>query len=118
MWRSYGYLFVGGYFGLYFCTLGGLFFCVHSGIVKGPDVNTWINKSSFKQYIKKEGDIALSPLVTELLTAWLVTKTTEPLRFGITVVTVPLLVRYLPLTWLRLLRVHVPKSRMRKEGLL
>ena len=108
LWTTYGYLFIGTYFGVYFVTLSGAFVLVRNKYIPGPDVNEWLQGSFIKRNMFPNTDIQLSPMVSDFLKAWLVTKLTEPVRAGVTILSMPLLTRYLPARLLLLLR---PKSK-------
>lgn len=78
---------------------------VHAGFLQGPDVNQWL--SHLPEWLRgalphdESGDkVALPPAVSEFLTAWLLTKTTEPPRLALAVVAIPAAARVLP-PWAR-----------------
>lgn len=103
--RNYGPLTLTAYFALYLVVLGSFWGLVELGTVKGPDVNKWINNSRIKHAIT-EDEIHLSPYLTNFLTAWLLTKTTEPFRMGAILFIMPALLRYLPLPMLRVFGIR------------
>jgi hypothetical protein len=104
LWSSYGYLFIGTYFSVYFITLGGAFVLVRADCIPGPDVNEWLQGSFVKAWFFPNRDLHLSPFVSDFLKAWLVTKLTEPVRAVVTIAAVPMLARTLPPRIMRLLR--------------
>lgn len=75
----------------------------------GPDVNAWINGSSIKKYFT-DAEVKLSPFWTKFLTAWALTKTTEPLRIVGTAAALPVVVRYLPARLLQLFGINKAAS--------
>lgn len=113
LWKSYGYLFIGTYFSIYFIVLGSTYVLVRRGVLPGPDIGEWINSTRLKRWVCPDKDLHLSKRGSDFLTAWLITKTTEPARAAITIVAIPVMVRYLPATALRFLRV-IPKTPISK----
>jgi hypothetical protein len=105
LFTSYGLFAVATYLGVYVTTLSGLFALVHAGAVEGPDVEAFLNSWSLKHALWGDAPIRLSPVFGEFLMAWLLTKTTEPVRLAVTIAAIPVLVRRMPHTVLRLLRV-------------
>ena len=93
---KYGYLSIATYLGVYVCTLGGIYVCVKAGAVTPPDVNTFINELSLKKALLGDGRIEVPPWGVDFATAWVLTKTTEPLRLVSTIALIPVLVRRLP----------------------
>lgn len=120
VFKSYGLLALGVYFSTYFAILGTTWALVYNGSVKGPNLTEWLNKhESVKNVLAKvtrTDEVVLHPLLESYLVAWLITKTTEPARVIMTVMVVPSMVRWLPLRWLRLLRVRIPKRRLKAES--
>jgi hypothetical protein len=102
--RSYGYLTVAAYLGVYVVTLFSIFGLVRAGVIRGPDVNSWLNNWRVKKAITDK-PVALSPVATDFGVAWLLTKTTEPLRLVATIALMPVLVRRLPPVLARIFRV-------------
>jgi len=98
MWKKYGYLFVGTYASVYVTTLGALFISLDQDILQaatfGLDAETSVIKfcdmvetltgsKDFPGYIRE------NPRVGTFAIAWIMTKFTEPLRLGVTVVALP-----------------------------
>jgi hypothetical protein len=102
---SYGYFAVATYLGVYVTTLSGLFVLVHAGLIPGPDVGAFINAWSVKKMLVGDDPVTLSPVVGEFLMAWLLTKTTEPVRLVVTIAAIPALVRRMPASILRAFRI-------------
>jgi hypothetical protein len=102
--RTYGYFSVATYLGVYVVTLAGIFGLVRGGAIRGPDVNAWLNNWSVKKAITDK-PVALSPVATDFGMAWLLTKTTEPVRLVVTLAILPVLVRRLPLSVARLFKI-------------
>jgi Protein of unknown function (DUF1279) len=93
--KSYGTLAVVTYFSVYLITLSGLFILVNFKMIKGPDVNKFLNEWSVKKFfIEKE--VHIEPKYQDFATAWVLTKLTEPVRLGVTVAMLPFLVKKLP----------------------
>jgi hypothetical protein len=101
--RTYGYFAVATYLGVYVITLAGLFGLVRAGAIRGPDVNTWLNNWSVKKAFTDK-PVHLSPVATDFGVAWLLTKTTEPVRLVVTLAILPVLARRVPASVARLFR--------------
>jgi len=94
-------------------TLAALYAAVRAGALGTLDVAGALAArlpAAVKEALFGPGDIAISPALLDFGTAWLLTKTTEPLRLVATLALVPALRRRAPLPLLRLLRA-VPASR-------
>eukprot|EP01138_Halocafeteria_seosinensis_P007319 gb/GECG01007483.1/.p1 GENE.gb/GECG01007483.1/~~gb/GECG01007483.1/.p1 ORF type:complete len:310 (+),score=15.78 gb/GECG01007483.1/:1-930(+) len=104
--RNYGGLTLTFYIGMYVGVLAIMWALVELGAVKGPDVNKWLRNSRIKQWISPNKELQVSPHITNFLTAWLLTKTTEPFRILITLFAVPALLRYLPMRMLHLFNIQ------------
>jgi hypothetical protein len=111
--RQYGYLAVGTYLGIYVVTLSGLFAAVRAGVVSGPDVNAFLSTWWVSQRVFGPGEWHLSEVAVDFGTAWLLTKTTEPLRLVATIPAVPFIAKRAPAGLLRFFRVpeHVIAAR-------
>ena len=94
--QRYGWFTGYTYFGVYLVTLGGVYSAVCAGLLPSPDVNAVINGLSAKQYLLGPEPVNIPPQWRDFATAWVITKTTEPLRLVITIVIVPILARRLP----------------------
>lgn len=105
MMQSFGYLTIATYLGIYVVTLGSMYACVRVGMVQGPDVNGFINGWFVKRALLGDKDVHIPVEYTEFATAWVLTKTTEPVRLVATIAAVPVVVRRSPEALLRLLRV-------------
>lgn len=110
MMSQYGYLAVATYFGVYLVTLGSLYGLVTAGVIAAPTggVDEFINSWSVKKALLGEEPLHISPGFTGFATAWLLTKTTEPLRLVVTIGAVPAIARWAPASVLRMLRVRAP----------
>ena len=95
LFKSYGYFTVATYLGVYVITLGGLYVTVKAGAVTPPDVNGWINNWRVKKALY-EPQLVIPENYLDFATAWVLTKTTEPIRLVVTIALVPILVRRLP----------------------
>ena len=82
--RNYGGLTLTFYISMYVGVLAIIWALVELGAVKGPDVNKWLRNSRIKHWISPNKELQVSPHITNFLTAWLLTKTTEPFRILIT----------------------------------
>lgn len=103
MWKTYGTVAIGTYLSIYVMTLSAVFTCIDLDIFHAASVGLDPVKA-----IKKVCDIfesitgsgALSgyikthPRVGSFAIAWVLTKFTEPVRLGVTVVTVPAIARF------------------------
>lgn len=105
LFKQYGVFAVSTYLGVYVVTLFSLFGIVSAGAVQGPDINAFLAKQGERFGIERLKTLHLSPAVSNFLTAWLLTKTTEPVRLATTIVLVPVLARKLPPSVLRFFRV-------------
>jgi len=98
LWSSYGYVALGTYFGIYLATLSSIFLCLDYDIFNaasvGLDPAEAVNKvcnlierttgyTSVPEYIKQY------PKLGTFAVAWVMTKFTEPIRAGVTLVIVP-----------------------------
>jgi len=108
MFKQYGYLTVATYLGVYVVTLAGLYALVRTGLVEGPDVNTFLNNWFVKKALYAD-EIKLSDKAVDFGMAWLLTKTTEPVRLVVTLALMPVVVRRSPAWLLRLFRA-APKD--------
>jgi len=111
MARQYGPVFVGAYGTLYLATLGSIYGGIQSGALDPVVLMDWIHPP--------EGESAAStvhvvvewmehysftkpyapvvekhPYVANLAVAWIATKFTEPIRFGVTLAITPRVARY------------------------
>ena len=103
---SYGWFAVATYGGVYVSTLAGLFALVRLGAIGSPvDVGSVLDAWSIKKALLGDEPLNLNPAVSDFLVAWLLTKTTEPLRLVTTIAIVPFLVRHTNPAILRFLRV-------------
>lgn len=98
MFSKYGYLTVSTYLGVYVLTLGTLYAAVKAKVVPVPrDVNAWLNHWAVKRALLGDAyQVHVPPWCVDFATAWVLTKTTEPLRLVTTIALVPTLVRRLP----------------------
>ena len=111
--RSYGYLALATYLSVYVVTLCSLWLAVLGGWIGTLDVvgalsarlPDWAQRAMWGG-----GELRLAPWLVKFFTAWLITKTTEPLRLVTTIALVPLLRRHAPTVLLRVLRA-LPESR-------
>jgi Protein of unknown function (DUF1279) len=107
MWRRYGLVAVGTYFGIYFSTLGGLYFVFEYGFMTASDVPAggehaiatlkslierlpdWLEKYVNTLYVKMQEE----PRFRNFALAWITTKVTEPVRLFLTAVVTPRVAR-------------------------
>eukprot|EP00808_Paulinella_micropora_P009445 g6145.t1 len=84
LWRQYGMVFISTYLGVYVGTLGMIYVLFNKGIANSSDV------MDFTHYFGLEDkDYGLSSKTSNFALAWICTKFTEPLRFGVTLVLTP-----------------------------
>jgi len=105
MFKRFGYLAVGTYLGVYVCTLSSLYVMVSCGLIQGPDVNAFLNAWSVKKALYGPEEIRLADSALDFGVAWVLTKTTEPVRAFVTIALVPLIARRAPPAVLRFFRV-------------
>mmetsp|Transcript_3823 Transcript_3823/g.3432 ORF Transcript_3823/g.3432 Transcript_3823/m.3432 type:complete len:222 (-) Transcript_3823:64-729(-) len=104
MWKKYGVVAIGTYFGLYVTTLGSIFLSLDYDLFNsasfGLDPNTAIKKvcdlflivtgsSSLPDFIHN------NPKVGTFAIAWVMTKFTEPIRLGLTLAVLPTVAKLL-----------------------
>jgi len=103
MWKSYGTIAIGTYLGVYLTTLGSIFLCVDMDVFNAASVGldpvgaiqkvctifeTVTGSAALPNYIRE------NPRVGTFAIAWVMTKFTEPLRLGFTLLTVPAIARW------------------------
>lgn len=125
LFTSYGWFAVATYGGVYVGTLSTIFLLIRTGVwVPAPfDVGAYLNAWSIKKALLGDEPLNLPPALSDFLFAWLLTKTTEPVRLVVTIAAVPWLVRHAPVRLLRLLRVpadmrqpHFSELRLGRRG--
>lgn len=103
LWQNYGTIAIGTYLGVYLTTLGSIFIAIDFDIFNAASVGL---DPAFA--IKKFCDIAEvitrshalpnyieeHPRVGTFAIAWVMTKFTEPVRLGFTLLTVPSIARF------------------------
>jgi len=103
MWKSYGAIAIGTYFGLYLTTLGSLFFALdfdvfHAASVGLDPVHAVQKVCDIFERVTGNGAlpnyIRENPRVGTFAVAWVMTKFTEPIRLGVTLLTVPSIARF------------------------
>lgn len=105
MIKSFGYFVVAAYFTLYLIVLSFIYMLVKVNLIPTPDVNGWINSMRLKKIIMGDDEVDIPEWCADFATAWVVTKTTEPVRLIATIAAVPILLRKLPFNFLRLFRI-------------
>eukprot|EP01041_Mallomonas_annulata_P000372 gene372-679_t len=107
LWKSYGYVAVGTYLGIYVTTLGSIYFCLDMDVFNsaafGLDPVVAVKKvcdvaEALTGYATLPEYIRLHPQLGTFAIAWVMTKVTEPVRFAATVLAVPKLARVLGYT--------------------
>ena len=109
--KTYGPVFIGTYLGVYLSTLGVLYLGVETGVLDPANLLSLVtsNEDSVKstaEIITEFLDhypwtkpyspvVARNPQMANFAVAWIATKFTEPIRFGVTVAIVPKLARTL-----------------------
>ena len=113
MMASYGKLTIATYLGIYVLLLGGMFGLVSAKLIRGPDVNKFVNGWFVKRALVGDREIHIPEAYGDFATAWVLTKTTEPFRLVATIAAVPVIVRRAPVGFLRFLRV--PEAAIEKQ---
>lgn len=99
MAKEYGYFVIATYLGIYVIVLGGIYVLVKTKLIAGPDaegINAFINGWFIKKAILGDRVVNIPPGFADFATAWVLTKTTEPVRLVTTLAIVPSLARRLP----------------------
>lgn len=94
--KEYGYFSVATYFGVYLATLSVVYGLVVAGAVPAFDVNEFMNSLTLKKWMVGPEPIVLPRWGLDFMTAWVITKTTEPARVLVTIALVPFLAKRLP----------------------
>jgi len=102
---NYGWLAGGTYFGVWACTMTSVYGALELGLLPSPDVNAFLNSLSLKNALYGPEPITVPEWGKQLATAWVITKTTEPVRVFIVLGLVPVLVKRLPSNVLKLFGV-------------
>ena len=107
LWRQYGAVAVTTYFGIYFSSIGGLYWAFNSGLLSFSDLpvavvgdnadsadvfSMIVHKYNIDDYIDTS---TISPSMGNFALAWLTTKLIEPLRAIVTIAIVPSIARKL-----------------------
>ena len=103
--KAYGKLAVATYLTVYVSTLSSIYFLIHFKFIKGFDLHKWLHESWIGQTFFSEKYVKLHPNVSEFIVAWVLTKPTEPARALVTLMLLPLIVRFMPKTFLTRLGV-------------
>ena len=96
LFSRYGWFAGATYFGVYLATLGAVYGGVTFGVLPSPDVNAFLNGLSLKSMLLGPTPVEIAPKWQNFATAWVITKTTEPVRLVATIFLVPVLVKRLP----------------------
>jgi hypothetical protein len=94
--KEYGYFSVATYFGVYLATLSVVYGLVVAGAVPAFDVNEFMNSLTLKKWMLGPEPIVMPRWGLDFMTAWVITKTTEPARVLVTIALVPFLAKRLP----------------------
>ena len=105
MFFTYGWLAVGTYFGVWLCTISSVYAGLQFGLLPSPDLNAFLNGLSLKTYLFGPEPLVIPEWGRQLAVAFVVTKTTEPIRIVVVLGLVPSLVKRLPAGVLRLFGV-------------
>lgn len=95
----YGWFPVATYLGIYVVVLSGIYVLVKVRAVQGPDaegINKFVNNWFIKRAILGDRVVTIPPGIVDFATAWVLTKTTEPVRLVATIAVVPGLARRVP----------------------
>jgi hypothetical protein len=110
LFKRYGRLTLVTYLGVYVLTLSGLYALVRAGLVQGPDVNAFVNGWFVKRAVLGDTVVHIPAAWGDFATAWVLTKTTEPLRLVATLAAVPIIIRRAPVAVLRFLKAAAPAA--------
>jgi hypothetical protein len=90
--RKYGPIGIGTYFGMYGLTLAGIYALVSSGVLMATDAISMFKYVHLDKLIDLE---SLNPKAGNFAVAWILTKFTEPIRFGLTIAVTPSIYRFI-----------------------
>eukprot|EP01111_Echinosteliopsis_oligospora_P019665 TRINITY_DN9617_c0_g1_i1.p1 TRINITY_DN9617_c0_g1~~TRINITY_DN9617_c0_g1_i1.p1 ORF type:complete len:205 (-),score=74.49 TRINITY_DN9617_c0_g1_i1:3-617(-) len=110
--KKYGPIGVTTYFGLYGLTLGSVYALVSSGVIMSNDVISLLQTLHVDKLIDLE---KVNPAAGHFAVAWILTKFTEPVRAGLTVVIVPPLYRFITGRVERKLHEHEQELQQQQE---
>ena len=96
LFKKYGWVTVATYFSVYLVTLSGVYGVVSLGLLPVLDVDAFINSLQVKRWAVGDAPISIPPWASPLATAWIITKTTEPVRLVFTAAIMPTVVKRLP----------------------
>lgn len=110
LFKRYGYLTVATYLAVYVLTLAGLYGLVLLGVVKGPDVNAYVNDWTIKKLLVGDKHVSFPPRFIDFGTAWVMTKMTEPIRLAVTIAIMPRVIRRAPPALLKFFKASPPAA--------
>eukprot|EP00026_Physarum_polycephalum_P014639 Phypoly_transcript_15177.p1 GENE.Phypoly_transcript_15177~~Phypoly_transcript_15177.p1 ORF type:complete len:225 (+),score=57.41 Phypoly_transcript_15177:90-764(+) len=90
--RKYGPIGIGTYFGMYGATLAGIYGLVSSGLLGANDAISFFKMVHVDKLIDLD---SLNPKAGNFAVAWILTKFTEPIRFGLTIAVTPSIYRFI-----------------------
>ena len=102
---TYGWLAVGTYFGVWICTMSSVYSALQFGLLPSPDLNAFLNDLSLKNFLFGPEPLEIPAWGRQLAIAFVITKTTEPVRLVLVMGLVPTLVKRLPAGVLRVFGV-------------
>jgi len=105
--KKYGAIGVVTYFTIYGATLASFYTAFSSGALFAGDVVGWIEFFHLGDLLDES---KLSPKLGSFALAWIVTKFTEPIRFGITLGITPIIARW----WRGEKMVTMPKRKIKE----
>lgn len=99
--KRYGYITAATYVAVYVVSLSSVYGIVSLGIIPILDVNSFVNGLSLKKWILGDAPVDIPRWASPLVTAWIITKTTEPVRLVVTAAIMPSVIKRLPVGILR-----------------
>lgn len=92
LWKAYGAVAIATYGGVYVGTLGCIYAALSTPYLGSSDAVTFLHSTGIDQWVDVS---SLNPKTGNFMAAWILTKFTEPLRFGVTLWVTPRVARML-----------------------
>jgi len=90
--KKYGPIGVVTYFGMYGLTLSAMYILVSRGLIVSTDVISLLQKIGLDRFFDVN---EINPKAGHFAVAWILTKFTEPIRFGLTLAVTPSIYRFI-----------------------
>ena len=87
--KRYGYITATTYIGVYCVSLSAVYGIVSAGLIPVLDVNSLVNGLALKKWLVGAAPVDIPAWASPLITAWIVTKATEPVRLIFTISIMP-----------------------------